>query len=181
MVTIRRPVFPQKMESPRLVLIAAVSRNGVLASQGKIPWHLPRDVAHFRARTAGRWLLLGRITYEQMAGWFQASQVPVVLTRGKGHHVPGGWAVASVEEAIRVVAAHGVAELVVCGGGQVYAAALPLADEVILTKVDVEVAGDTLFPEMPSGVWEEAEAQIFPAEAGNAWPMTISRMVRRKP
>ena len=166
------------MHSPCLVLIAAVSRNRVLASGGKIPWHLPRDVAHFRARTAGRWLLLGRTTYEQMTGWFNAGQVPVVLTRQVGYEVPGGWVVSSVEEAMDLAAAQGVEELVVCGGGQVYAAALPWADEVILTKVDAEVSGDTWFPEMASGEWEVVEEQVFPADAGNGWPMTICRMVR---
>ncbi len=166
------------MKSPRLVLIAAVSRNGVLASGGKIPWHLPRDVAHFRARTAGHWLLLGRTTYEQMMGWFQPGQVPVVLTRQIGYSVPGGWVVASVAEAMELVAAQGAAELVVCGGGQVYAAALSEADEVILTRVDAEVMGDTMFPQMQSGEWDVVEEQSFPADEENPWPMTIGRMVR---
>ena len=177
-MTPMNPADPQR-PAVRLVLIAAVSRNGVLATGGKIPWHLPRDVAHFRARTAGHWLLLGRATYEQMIGWFQSDQVPVVLTRQVGYAVPAGWVVSSVLEAMEWAAAHGVEELVVCGGGQVYATALPIADEVILTEVDMEVDGDTWFPEMAAEEWEVADEQLFPADEENAWPMTISQMLRR--
>lgn len=167
------------MKKPKLVLIAAASRNGVLASGGKIPWHLPRDVVHFRARTAGRWLLLGRTTYEQMTGWFKPGQVPLVLTRQMGYAVPGGQGVASVGEALEIAVSQGAAELVVCGGDQVYRAALPGADEVILTWVEAEVAGDAFFPELNPDDWETVDEQAFPADADHAWPMTICRMVRR--
>lgn len=163
----------------RLVLIAAASRHRVLASHGQIPWHLPRDVAHFRARTAGRWLLLGRITYEQMNGWFQPGHVPVVLTRqADDFAVPGGWAVSDLPAALRLAASHGVGELMVCGGGQVYAAALPWADEILLTTVETEVNGETLFPELPADQWRTVDQHAFPADAANAWPMTITRWVR---
>ena len=167
------------MDKLKLVLIAAVSRNGALGSRGRIPWHLPRDVAQFRARTAGRWLLLGRTTYEQMIGWFKPGQVPVVLTRREGYAVPGGRVVSAVAEAVALTASKKVMELVVCGGGQVYAAALPFAHEVILTKVDLDVVGDTWFPEMVAVEWDMVEEQVFPADAENVWPMTICRMVRR--
>lgn len=169
----------ETMDNLKLTMIAAVSKNGVLASGGKIPWHLPRDIAHFRARTAGHWLLLGRTTYEQMTGWFQPGQVPVVLTSRADYPVENGWAVGSVAEATTLAAGKGVKELVVCGGGQVYAAALPWADEVILTNVGVEVVGDTGFPEMTANEWMMAEKQVFPADEENEWKMTISRMVRR--
>lgn len=163
----------------RLVLIAAASRNRVLASHGQIPWHLPRDVAHFRARTAGRWLLLGRITYEQMNGWFQPGHVPVVMTRlADDFTVPGGWAVPDLPSALQLAASHGVGELMVCGGGQVYASSLPWADEIILTTVETEVTGETLFPELPADQWCAVDQQSFPADAANAWPMTITRWVR---
>ena len=166
------------MKPLRVVLIAAVSRNGVLASGGKIPWHLPRDVAHFRARTAGHWLLLGRTTYEQMTGWFKPGHVPVVLTGQSGYTVPGGFAVSSVEEAVALAAGQGAAELIVCGGGQVYAAALPTADEIILTKVDMDATGDVRFPGFSGADWKVVEQDTFPVDGDNAWGMTICRMQR---
>ena len=166
------------MKPLRLILIAAVSRNGVLSSGGKIPWHMPGDIAHFRRRTAGGWLLMGRTTYEQMTGWFKSGQVPVVLTRQIDYEVPGGWAVSSLEEAMSIAAKHEVKELLVCGGAQVYTAALPWADEVILTTLDAEMEGDRWFPEMRESEWGVADAKVFPADYENAWSMTIRRMVR---
>lgn len=166
------------MERPRVVLIAAVSREGVLAVGGRIPWHLPRDVAHFRARAAGRWLLLGRRTYEQMGGWFRPGQVPLVLTRQPGYAVPEGRAVGSVAEALALAAEAGAAELLVCGGGEVYAAALPWADEVILTTVEGEFAGEIYFPLLEKAAWRLVEREEFPADAENAWGMAIARYRR---
>ncbi len=154
-------------------MIAAASRHGVLAMGGRIPWHLPRDVAHFRARAAGRWLLLGRRSYEQMAGWFRPGQVPLVLTRQADYAVPEGRAVGSVEEALALAGAAGATELLVCGGGQVYAAALPWADEVILTVVDGEFAGETVFPKLEEGSWRLVAREVFAADAENGLGMAI--------
>ncbi len=162
-------------------MMAAASRNRVLAVGGRIPWHLPRDVAHFRARAAGRWLLLGRGTYEQMEGWFRPGQVPLVLTRQKGYKVPEGHAVGSVEEALARAAAARVSEVLVCGGGQVYEAALPMADEVILTTVDCEIAGEVLFPELGEEEWQRGETTVFPADAAHAWGMSIATYCRKAP
>ncbi len=113
-----------------------------------------------------------------MMGWFQPGHVPVVLTRQPGYSVPGGHVVSSVQEAMALAARQGADELVVCGGGKVYAATLPEADEVILTKVKLEVVGEPFFPEMADDEWMVVEEQAFPADEENAWPMTISRLVR---
>lgn len=169
------------MPEPRVILIAAVSRNGVLSSGGKIPWHLPRDVAHFRARTAGHWLLLGRTTYEQMTGWFQPGQVPLVLTSREEYEVPAGRRVASIQQALTFAEEHEAEELLVCGGGQVYAAVLPFADEVVLTTVDVDLSGEVQFPELPAGDWETVETNHWPADASHEFAMGIDRLVRRMP
>ena len=114
-----------------------------------------------------------------MIGWLKPGQVPVVLTRQVGYPVPGGRVVSSVGEAMDLAGEQGVEELLVCGGGQVYEAALPRADEVILTKVDTDVEGDTWFPGMAAEDWKVVEQRAFPADAENVWPLTICRMVRR--
>ncbi len=93
-------------------------------------------------------------------------------------NVPGGWAVSDLPSALQLAASRGVGELMVCGGGQVYAAALPWADEILLTTVETEVNGETLFPELPADQWSAVDQHAFPADAANAWPMTITRWVR---
>ena len=161
-----------------MILIAAASRNRVLSSGGKIPWLMPRDVAHFRAQVEGKWLLLGRTTYEQMRGWFRPGHVPVVLTRQADFEVPGGWAVTSFEEAFALSGGAGAEELWCCGGGQTYAAAIAEADEIILTTVDLELPGDTFFPALPERDWRIMEMADFTPDLKNTAGMTIARYVR---
>ncbi|WP_172683075.1 dihydrofolate reductase [Verrucomicrobium spinosum] len=79
---------------PELTLIAAVDENLLLATAQGIPWKLPDDVAHFRAYCAGKWLLLGRHTYEDMTGWFKPDQHPLVLTSTCGYEPNPGRGVA---------------------------------------------------------------------------------------
>lgn len=164
--------------SPRLVLIAAISRNRVLAADGKIPWRMPRDTAHFRARSAGHWLLLGRRTFEQMRDWFRPDQVPLVLTRETPLAVPGGHARTSLEDAIQLARSQGVAELLVCGGGSVYQATLPLAHEVILTTVEAEFEGDVFFPELPLEEWRIQTETHFPPDGNNPHAMRITHWIK---
>ncbi|RYD31784.1 MAG: dihydrofolate reductase [Verrucomicrobiaceae bacterium] len=166
---------------PRLVLIAAISQNRVLAADGKIPWRMPRDTAHFRARAAGHWLLLGRRTFEQMQGWFGPDQVPLVLTRDIALSVPGGQVCASLKDAIELARSQGVAELLVCGGGSVYQATLPLADEMILTTVEAEFAGDVFFPELPPEEWRIQTETHFPSDENNLHAMRITHWLRDRP
>jgi dihydrofolate reductase len=118
-----------------------------------------------------------------MTGWFRPGQVPVVLTARKGDPVPGGWAVASVPEAVDLASRHGAGELLVCGGGQVYAATLPFADEVILTTVEIDIDSleATWFPELPPAQWTLLETLTFQENPDNTLPMTIRRFVRSQP
>ncbi|MDB6132195.1 MAG: dihydrofolate reductase [Verrucomicrobiales bacterium] len=166
--------------APRLVLIAAISQNRVLAADGKIPWRMPRDTAHFRARAAGHWLLLGRRTFEQMRGWFKPDQVLLVLTKETALSVSGGHARASLAEAVELASAQGVAELLVCGGGSVYQATLPLGDEVILTTVEAEFEGDVFFPELPPEQWRIQTETHFPPDENNPHAMRITHWLRSR-
>jgi len=159
-------------------LIAAHSRNRVLASEGGIPWRLPDDTAHFRSWCAGKWLLAGRRTWEQMAGWFQAGQTPVIVTRQRGLVVPGGFTAPGVTEGLALAGEQGAAECVVIGGGEVYAAALPFARELILTEVHAIVEGDVFFPALRPDEWREAESHHHPADGDHAYAFTIRRLVR---
>lgn len=134
---------------PRLVLIAAVARNGVIGRDNALPWHLPADLAHFRERTRGRPVLMGRKTWDSLPPRFRPlpGRRNLVLSRDAAWHAEGAERVASLDEAIERCA--GAAELVVIGGETVYRQALPRADELVLTEVAVEVEGDAVFPGWP--------------------------------
>lgn len=138
----------------KVSMIAAMTPEGVIGTGEGIPWHLPRDQAHFRAYTAGKAMLLGRRTYEEMIGWF-TTQTPIVLTRNTRIDLEGKPRLAaSVESAIEMAQELGAPELVVSGGAQVYAAALDHADELILTSIDTKAVGTARFPDFQEkGNW----------------------------
>lgn len=174
----RGDAMPMKVPM-KVTMIAAQGEGGVLSFRGKIPWHLPGDVAHFRAACAGKALLLGRKTWEQMAGWFTEGQLPLVLTRDAGLRVPRGHAVAGVSSAVVRAAEAGHGELMVLGGGETYRAALPQAADLLLTEVHGKFTGDVFFPVLASGDWKEVSRVHHPADAGHAWAYTIRHLVRR--
>lgn len=135
--------------APRLVLVAAVARGGVIGRDGTMPWHLPGDLAHFRTRTTGRPVLMGRRTWESLPPRFRPlpGRRNLVLTRDDAWTAAGAERVASLDDAITACA--GAEELIVMGGGQLYAAALPRADTLVLTEIDADIDGDTRFPDWP--------------------------------
>jgi dihydrofolate reductase len=163
---------------PRLTLIAAVSADGFISRNRGVPWDLPADRAHFRANTKGRWLLLGRRTYEEMLGWFQPGHHPLVLSRDAVFRVDPGQKVASVDQALALAEQAGQEEVMVCGGGQIYAAALPRATKLILTHVDHRLGQGIPFPTISPQQWQEIAHQEHPADAEHAHAFRISTYQR---
>ena len=158
-----------------------MDENRLLANEHGIPWHLSRDIAHFRAYTQNKWLLLGRRTFEEMRGWFNDSHMPLVLTSQCGYDPAIGRAVASVPQAIALAEAAGQNEIVVCGGGQVYTAAIPYADRMVITQVNHRFECEercVYFPEWDTAQWHETERERFPADAENIFDMSIVTLMR---
>ena len=127
-------------------------------------------------------MLIGRKTIEEMEGWF-TDQTPIVLT----HAPPPGFSWSrvahSVEEAVTEAFEDGAAELVVSGGASVYAAALPYADELVLTRIDTEVAErGRYFPDYESEIeWEVLSESHYPRDQDNPLAMDILHLRRVKP
>ncbi|MGV3662549.1 MAG: dihydrofolate reductase [Prosthecobacter sp.] len=167
-------------QRPRVTLIAVVSADGFISQGHGVPWHLPRDKAHFRAATRGQWLLIGRTTYEEMLGWFRDDQHPLMLTRDKNSPAPVGKAVPSVEEALQEAQKGGAAELMVLGGGPTFSAAMPWADRLLVTHVASDLGSGVPFPPIPPEDWLEVERHAHPADAENPYPLVFSTYERRK-
>jgi dihydrofolate reductase len=161
---------------PLLSCIAAVDENRLLADEHRLPWRLPRDVAHFRGYTRGKWLLLGRKTYDEMHGWFTEGRVPLVLTSRCGWDPEVGRVVFSVPHALALADSAGQAELVCIGGGQTFAAALPYAGRMLITTVHHRFAPSpsaVYFPAWHSADWREVQAEHFPKDHEHEWDFTI--------
>ena len=128
-----------------LGLIWAQSRTGVIGRDGRLPWRIPEDLARFRQVTLGHPVLMGRRTWESLPARFRPlpGRRNLVVSRQPGYRAPGAEVVGSLAEAARRV---GGQQACVVGGGQLYAAALPLASVAEVTEVDTDVTGDTSAP-----------------------------------
>jgi len=140
---------------PRISLIVAVARNGVIGKDGKLPWHLPEDLKRFKALTMGHHLIMGRKTWESI-GRPLPGRTSVVVTRQSNYSAPGALVTHSLAAAIE--ACQGDDEIFVIGGAETYREALPRADRVYLTEVLADYAGDTWFPEL-GGEWHEVSRE----------------------
>lgn len=141
----------------RVVLVAAVARNGVIGDGQRIPWHVPGEQAHFKQVTLGHVLLLGRSTYDSI-GRPLPGRSTVVLTRDRGWAADGVHVAHDVEEAL-ALAATLPGEIRVAGGAQVYAALLPHADEQLVSEVPLEPEGDVRYPPIDRSAWREASRE----------------------
>jgi dihydrofolate reductase len=139
----------------RLSLVAAVARGGVIGRDSGIPWRLPEDMQRFRAITMGHPVVMGRRTWESLPEQFRPlpGRDNVVVTRNPDWSAQGADRAGSMEDALRLLADE--PQVFVIGGGEIYAAALPLADELVLTEIDAEIEGDTFFPEWDPQDFEE--------------------------
>jgi dihydrofolate reductase len=141
----------------RVVLVAAVAENGVIGDGPDIPWRIPGEQAEFKRLTLGHTLLMGRTTYESI-GRPLPGRTTIVLTRDDSWHADGVLVAHDVDEALRL-AADLPGDVMVAGGAEVYAAALPYADEQVLTEVHLDPEGDVLYPAFETAEWTEAERQ----------------------
>ena len=140
----------------KIAMIAAVGSNGVIGAGNAMPWRLPSDFAHFKRTTMGKPLIMGRKTFESI-GKALPGRINIVVTRQKGYQPDGVLVIDSLDAAIdhaRTIAeAEGVDEVFIGGGGELYREAMPLADRLYITEVDLAPQGDTVFPAIDHGVW----------------------------
>lgn len=164
------------MNHPEVFLVVAVAANGVIGAEGKLPWHLPADLRHFKALTTGKPMIMGRKTFESLPGLLPERR-HIVLTRDMEWHEEGAEVVHSVEEALHLANAPHVA---IVGGADIFGLFLPIADRIEWTEVHAEPAGDVHFPEFDRSQWRETNREHHPAE-GRAPGFDFVTLLRQSP
>jgi len=161
----------------RLVAVVAVADNGVIGKDGKLPWHLPADLAHFRRVTMGKPILMGARTWRSI-GRPLPGRTTVVLSRtGK----PDGVLHAdSLDAALRLPEVRDAEEVMIVGGAKVYETALPRCEEIWITRVHASPDGDAFFHFDPTG-WERISTEDHPADEKNPHAFTIEHWRRVRP
>lgn len=159
----------------RITIIAAMGRNRAIGRGGGLPWHLPRELKHFKQATMGHALVMGRRTWQSIGRSLPGRQ-NIVVTRSPSFRAEGCEVAASLERAVAL--ARG-AEVMIIGGGQLYAEALEHADRLLLTVVDCEPAADTWFPQWREHEWRETLLRTERADADNPLDYRVIELARR--
>lgn len=148
-------------------LIVAATRNQVIGLDNQMPWNLPADLRYFKQRTLGKPIIMGRKTWESL-GRPLPGRLNIVITRQADIALEGAEVFADLDAAIERgqewAAQQGVDEVMVIGGGQLYQQALTLAQRVYLTRIELELDGDTYFPVLDAQLWQKTDAQTHPAQ-----------------
>ncbi|MGU5685540.1 MULTISPECIES: type 3 dihydrofolate reductase [unclassified Aeromonas] len=162
----------------KISMIAAMAHDRVIGKDNQMPWHLPADLAHFKRVTLGKPVLMGRKTFESI-GRPLPGRRNLVISRNPGYQAEGIEVVGSVEAALALLASSAVEELMVIGGGHLYAEMLPSADRLYLTQIDLVVEGDTRFPAFDDGQWQRIDCESHPADEKNPHPYRFETWQRR--
>jgi len=131
-------------------MIAAMANNRVIGANNTMPWHLPADLTHFKRITLGKPIIMGRKTYESI-GKALPGRLNIVISKDRSLTLNDASVVQNCELAI--AAAGKAEEVMIIGGGTIYRHFLPLCQRLYLTQIDLEVAGDTYFPDYQADFW----------------------------
>ena len=154
---------------PRLCMIAAMAANRVIGGDNRMLWHLPADMRHFKQLTMGKPILMGRKTFESLGNKPLPGRINIVITRDTSMQSPGVFVANDLSSAWRLAESHAVDEIMVIGGASIYEQALPMADRLYLTFIQLSVDGDAHFPDISAYRWKEIESHSFRPDASNPY------------
>ena len=159
----------------KINLIVARGKNGAIGLKGKMPWHIPEDLKHFKTVTMGCPVIMGRKTWDSI-GRPLPGRTNIVLTRNADARFPGAQRVCSLDEALSLVPE--AERVFIIGGAQLYRQALSLVTSAWVTEIDAEPKGDAFFPELPDTEWSRTVLRKLPA-AENRPALAFCRYDRR--
>ncbi|MBO0858794.1 MAG: dihydrofolate reductase [Chloracidobacterium sp.] len=155
-----------------------MDRKRGIGIDNRLPWRLPADLKRFRDLTMGHHIIVGRRTFESIGRPLPGRRM-IVVTRDENYTAEGCDLVHSIKDALNLARERGEGEIFVCGGAEIYARSIPVAERMYLTFVDAEVAADTFFPEFDERDWNELESFYQPADERNQYPFTFKKMIRK--
>lgn len=149
-------------------LVVAAATNNAIGKDGKMPWHLPNDLKHFKNITWGMPIIMGRKTFESI-GKALPGRKNIVVTHNPDWKAEGAIAVQKIDDALFVAAATDAKEIMVIGGGEIYKLLFPKATRIYMTRVATEPYADTYFPAIDSKYWKLVSQENHTANEKNAF------------
>jgi len=154
-------------------MIAAMAHGRVIGADNDMPWHMPADLKHFKQVTLGKPVIMGRKTYESIGKALPGRQ-NIVITRQADFTLPDADVLTTIDDAVALARQSDVEEIMIIGGGTLYQAMLPHADRLYLTFIDLDVPGDTYFPDyMAEAKWVEVSREFHHADEKNPHDYTF--------
>lgn len=157
-------------------MIAACSKNNVIGAKGAIPWRLRNDMRFFRQTTEGHTVVMGRKTFESI-GKPLVNRRNIVLSRQKNFQPTG---VEVMSSANLLLMSTPETPIFIIGGEEIYKLFLPVAQQIFLTVVDVELEGDAFFPQLGKN-WKKVQIATCRADEYNEYDHTIYKLTRSFP
>ena len=154
----------------RVYLVAAVAANGIIGAKGRLPWHIPGELKHFKEVTLGHPVIMGRRTWESLKGPLPGRK-NIVVTRTPGYSAPGAAVAASLEAALALCA--GAPKAMVIGGSRLFEESLPIATGLELTEIHRDYPGDTWFPQYDRSKWLEKRREPHTASDGTRFDYVL--------
>ena len=168
--------------NPKLSLIVAKSRNGVIGVDGDLPWRLSSDLKFFKATTLGKPVLMGRVTWESLP--FPLPGRPnLVLTRNADYKAPKAELFTDVHDMIgrgyELAGLTGADEVMLIGGAKLYVSLMKYCDRMYVTEVDAMIKGDAHFPAIRADEWAMVSETPHPQGEKDDFPFTVRLYERR--
>lgn len=135
-------------------IIVAKAENQVIGQDNRLPWHLPKDLQHFKHITMGHHVIMGRKTFESIGKLLPGRKL-IIITRNPNYHVAGCIITQDIPTALATAEQAGETEVLIAGGATIYQATLPLIDKIYLTEIKTQVTGDAFFPILYENEWRE--------------------------
>lgn len=160
-----------------LVAIYAMTPARVIGSGGKLPWHLPADLAHFRRHSRGKPNIMGRRVWDSLGGKPLPNRTNIVLTRNRNFVAEGALVAHTPEKALELALLEQPAEIAIIGGAEIYALYAAQLTRLEETLIHADIRGDTYMPPLGAG-WHEITRDEYPADGQNLYPMTFRTLIR---
>jgi len=160
-------------------LIVAKSINHVIGNQGKLPWHMPVDMKHFKKLTMGHHVIMGRKTFESIPNGLPG-RVMIVLSTQPNYEAKSAIVLPHFEDALKIAASSNEEEVFIAGGATIYQEAIPWIDKIYLTVIEENIAGDTFFPILDAADWEVKSNLYHPADIKHEYGCNFITLERCK-
>lgn len=163
----------------KIAIIVAVAEKNVIGSNNTMPWHCPADLQYFKRTTMGAPVLMGRKTYQSLHVKPLPGRQNIVITRDESFSPVGCDVVHGVEAGLACASKQKPAKVFVIGGADIYRQVIELADELYVTQVEFEVAGDRYFPEISTQQWRLESSTPYRADQKSPYNLVFKKFVRQ--